>query len=173
MPARPWQVRRALAVVPVAAASAYTYVDLGSGKGRTLFVAAEWPFREVIGVEFSRVLHERACANVRSYHSRLRRCGAIRPVHADATDFAFPAGPLVLYLFNPFGAETMRRVFDRLAESLQRDPRHTLVVLLWPKHGDAVARVPGMRLIRQSQWLEVFEAHAPAGQRSGPLTGPP
>ena len=54
----------------------------------------------------------------------------------------------------------MRRVFGNLAESLRREPRHAVVLLLWPKHGDVVAAVPGMRLIERSQWLEVFEAHA-------------
>jgi tRNA G46 methylase TrmB len=32
--------------------SQYTFIDVGSGKGRVLFVAAEYPFRKVIGVEF-------------------------------------------------------------------------------------------------------------------------
>ena len=45
----------------------YTFVDLGSGKGRALLVASEFPFREVVGVEFARELHEIACKNVRSY----------------------------------------------------------------------------------------------------------
>ena len=161
MPARPWQVRRALAAVPVATASEYTYVDLGSGKGRTLFIAAELPFREVIGVEFSRLLHERAAANVRTFRSRRRRSGPVRSVHMNAVDFAFPDGPLVVYLFNPFGAATMRRVLDNLEASLREHPRHVVVVLLWQKCGDQVARVEGMRLLEQSQWLQVFEAHRP------------
>ncbi len=161
VPARPWQVRRALAAVPVADASAYTYVDLGSGKGRTLFVAAEVPFREVVGVEFSRPLHDRAAANVRTFRHRGRRSGPIRSVHLNAVDFAFPPGPLVIYLFNPFGAQTMRLVLDNLAASLRHGPRHVVVVLLWPKCGDQVARVPGMRLVDQWQWCQVFEAHPP------------
>ncbi len=162
VPARPWQVRQALAAVPMADASAYTYVDLGSGKGRTLFVAAERPFREVVGVEFSRPLHDRAAANVRTFRHGGRRCGPIRPVHANAVDFAFPDGPLVIYAFNPFGGATMQRVLDNLAASLGDHPRHVVVVLLWPKCGDQVAAVDGMRLIRQWHWLQMFEAHRPA-----------
>ena len=165
MPARPWQVRRALAAAPVATASEYTYVDLGSGKGRSLFVAAELPFREVIGVEFSRTLHERAAANVRSFRHRGRRCGPVRSVHADATDFAFPQTPLVVYLFNPFGATTTQRVLDNLEASLRRHRRHVVVVLLWPVCGDQVARVAGMRPVGHAlptQWLQMFEAYPPA-----------
>ena len=171
MPARPWQVRYALATaVPAATAHAYAYVDLGSGKGRSLFVAAEWPFREVVGVEFSPLLHERAVANVATYRHRGRRCGPIRPVHADAADFAFPDGPLVVYLFNPFGADTTRRVFANLAASLQRQPRHAVVVLLWPRQGDVVAAVPGMQLTAHPvPWLQVFEAHRPCPPTPPPL----
>ena len=162
MPARPWQVRRALAAAPVGDPSAYTYVDLGSGKGRTLFVAAEVPFRAVVGVEFSRPLHERAAANARAYRHRRRRCGPIQPVNVNAVDFAFPDGPLVVYLFNPFGAQTMRRVLDNLAASLRGRPRHVVVVLLWPKCGDQVAAMEGMRLVAEPErWLQVFEAHRP------------
>ena len=162
VPARPWQVRAALAAVPVADASAYTYVDLGSGKGRTLFVAAERPFREVVGVEFSPLLHERAVANVGTYRHRGRRCGPIRPVHANAVDFAFPADRLVIYLFNPFGPATMQRVLDNLSASLRHHPRHVVVVLLWPKCGDQVAGVDGMRLVVDGpRWLQVFEANRP------------
>ena len=163
MPARPWQVRAALAAVPVGNAAEYTYVDLGSGKGRTLFVAAERPFREVVGVEFSASLHERAVANIRSFRYRGRRCGRIRSAHLNAVDFAFPEGRLVIYLFNPFGAETMARVLANLAASLRREPRHTIVVLLWPRCGDQVAAVDGMRLVdHPTRWLQVFEAYRPA-----------
>ena len=159
MPARPWQVRHAIRAAPVGPASDYTYVDLGSGKGRSLFVAAEWPFREVVGVEFSRPLHERAVANVGTFRHHGRRCGPIRSAHTNAVDFAFPAGPLVVYLFNPFGADTMRRVLDNLEASLREQPRHVVVVLLWPKCGDQVARVTGMRLVDQGPWHQVFQTH--------------
>ncbi len=47
----------------LAAPSGFAYVDLGSGQGpHRVFVAAELPFREVIGVDLSRLLHDRADA---------------------------------------------------------------------------------------------------------------
>src|SRR6185436_12939628 len=42
----------------------FTFVDLGSGKGRGLLLAAAWPFRRVLGVEFSKDLHETALRNI-------------------------------------------------------------------------------------------------------------
>ena len=43
--------------------SRFSFIDFGSGKGRVLLVAAGFPFKEVIGVEFSRELHEVALKN--------------------------------------------------------------------------------------------------------------
>ena len=53
VPARPANIREALRAAPVRDVSQYTFVDFGSGRGRALFVAAEMPFRRVVGVEFS------------------------------------------------------------------------------------------------------------------------
>ncbi len=35
----------------------YTFIDIGSGKGRIILAAARWPFKEIIGVEISEILH--------------------------------------------------------------------------------------------------------------------
>ena len=76
------------------------------------------------------------------------------------THVAFPDEPLVVYLFNPFGAATMQVVLDHLATSLQRCPRHVVVVLLWPRCGEQVARIPGMRRVCATRKHEIYEALA-------------
>jgi SAM-dependent methyltransferase len=146
--------------MPVKDVSDFSYVDLGSGKGRTLFVAAEWPFRQVIGVEFSRLLHEQACANIRTFRRWSRRCGPITSVEGDAREFVFPEGKFVLYMFNPFGQATMAEVLGNLERSLRQRPRHVVIVLLWPKCGDMVAPIEGMRLRSQTRRWQIFEAFA-------------
>ena len=165
VPARPAHIREALRAAPVPDGAGYTYVDLGSGKGRTLFVAAELPFRAIVGVELSDRLHGRACANIGSFRFRGRRGGPIRSIHANAAEFLFPEGPLVVYLFNPFGAATMQRVLDNLERSLDQQPRHVVVVLLWPRCGDQVARVRGMRLVSTEARYQIFEAYPELGGR--------
>ena len=45
----------------------YTFIDYGSGKGRALFVAAQQPFRKVVGVEISEQLHRVAENNLTRY----------------------------------------------------------------------------------------------------------
>src|SRR3982074_1247810 len=54
----------ALRDLPIRDYSEYTFIDIGSGLGRGLFVAAEYPFRRVVGVEFSTDLHHKALDNI-------------------------------------------------------------------------------------------------------------
>ncbi len=45
----------------------YTFIDFGSGKGRSLFAASNFPFAKIIGVEFNRFLHDTAVKNTTTY----------------------------------------------------------------------------------------------------------
>ena len=116
--------------------SDFVFVDLGSGKGRMLLVASEFPFRQVIGVELAQELHEIAEGNIQQFRSRNIRCRCVKSVHQDATEFEFPNQPLVLFLFNPFSAEILRPVVDRLLASLQTEQRRVYVIYHNPQHGE-------------------------------------
>ena len=58
-----------LAMLPRLKLTDFIFLDFGSGKGRALFVAAEHPFRQIIGVEYSREFHETAMRNVHTYRN--------------------------------------------------------------------------------------------------------
>jgi cyclopropane fatty-acyl-phospholipid synthase-like methyltransferase len=157
-PVRVANAHAALRDLPLTDYSKYTFIDVGSGKGRVLFVAAEYPFRKVMGVEFSNALHDDAVANLKRYKFPRRRCTDIEPVHADAREFEFPNDNLVIYLFNPFGDEVMERMLENLERSLKRHPRHVIVVMLWPEHSDVVERMAIMRVYRKTRRHHIFEA---------------
>ena len=159
-PARPTHIRRALRHLAVHDMSDYTYIDLGSGKGRTLFIAAEWPFRDIIGVELTPVLQAQACANIQNFRQRKNGCERLQSVRMNAVDFVFPETKLVLYMFNPFGLATVRQVLSNLATSLQRHPRHAIVVLLWPQWEAEVATMNGMQLCHATHEYRIYEAYA-------------
>ena len=110
----------------------FVFVDLGSGKGKALFLASEYPFEQIIGVELSPALHQVAVGNVARYSSPTQRCQNIRSICQDATDFEFPLRPLVVFLYNPFGPDILRNVLDRLELSLAGHPRPCMVVLVYP-----------------------------------------
>jgi SAM-dependent methyltransferase len=53
----------ALAALPIKHEE-FTFVDIGCGKGRALFIAAEFPFRRIVGAELAVELAQIARANV-------------------------------------------------------------------------------------------------------------
>jgi SAM-dependent methyltransferase len=100
---------------PAATIELTTFIDAGAGMGRAVLLAAEMPFRQVIGVELHASLVRVARKNVAAWRKAGRVQAPVRMVEADAVEFAFPEGPTVLFLFNPFGAVVMRRLLKRLA----------------------------------------------------------
>jgi hypothetical protein len=106
----------------------FTFVDLGSGKARTLLMASEYPFRRIVGVELIAELHRAAEENIRAYHSATERCTQIEAVCTDACEFVFPDTPLVLYLFNPLPEAGLQRVLRNLELSLEQSPRPVWIV---------------------------------------------
>lgn len=137
-----------------------TFIDLGSGKGRTLILAAEAGFGGAIGVEFARELHDAALANVTTYESEVGRGKRIACIHADAGAFIFPPGPLVVYLHNPFKEAVMERVLTNLAASLKKEPREVWLCYLELTNEDPEDETENARLIAESG---LFESHPVPG----------
>jgi SAM-dependent methyltransferase len=106
----------------------FVFVDFGSGKGRVILVASEFPFKRIVGVEFSPELHEIAVRNIASYSNPGQRSAAIESVCVDAADYELPDEPLVLYFYNPFLEPLMRTVLLRIAASLRASPREAYLV---------------------------------------------
>jgi SAM-dependent methyltransferase len=105
-----------------------TFLDLGSGKGRTLLMASDYPFRRIVGVELLPSLHAIATENLSKYKSDSQKCFVLQSFCADATSFPIPDEPLLLYLFNPLPEAGLRRVIRNLEQSLQSDPRPLFVL---------------------------------------------
>jgi SAM-dependent methyltransferase len=106
----------------------FVFIDIGSGKGRVLLMAADYPFRGVLGIELFPELHRVAEENIRTYKSDSQRCFAIESTCGDARDFAFPPEPLVLYLFNPLPEAGFVQLLRNLEGSLREHPRAVYVL---------------------------------------------
>lgn len=122
------EMLQAVERVPHISFAGFAFVDLGSGKGRTLLMAADYPFTKIVGVELLPSLHAIACENLRCYKSESQKCFALEAVCADATTFPFPDLPLVVFLFNPFPELGLRRVITNLEQSLLARPRQICVL---------------------------------------------
>ena len=112
----------------------YVFLDLGSGKGRTLLLASNYRFKKIIGVEYSQPLHTVALENIAQYRSERRRCFNVELVHIDATEYAIPSEPTVCFLYNPFDENIMRAVLTKFRESLVRCPRDMRFIYYVPLH---------------------------------------
>jgi SAM-dependent methyltransferase len=128
IPTTPRAGRHILRDLPIADFSTYTFIDMGSGKGRMLLLAAEQPFRRIVGVEFASDLHALAQTNVRRYRNSKQVCFNIESVHMDAMQYQFPTEPLLLYFFYPFHQEVMEQVIQNLDRSLGEHPRDVILV---------------------------------------------
>ncbi len=111
----------------------YAFVDLGSGKGRILLLASEFPFKRIVGVEFNEYLHKIAQRNLEIYRSKSQRCMHIESQCIDAREYALPDDDLLLYLFNPFDAEILRSVLANLVASLELRHRSVFIVYVYPR----------------------------------------
>ncbi len=132
----------------------YCFADFGSGKGRAVLLASEYPFAKIIGVEFSPRLHESARINCSTYRSPAQACRVIELHCADATQFVLPEVPTVIFLFNPFREEIMRPVAERVQASFRKCPRRIFVVYFWPVARSAWDRLEEFKAvpIRQPRW---------------------
>ena len=106
----------------------FTFIDLGSGKGRALLMASDYSFRRILGVELLRELHHIAEENIAKYRGPEQKCFIIESWCGDALDFVFPPEPIVLYIFNPFSETGLTQVISSLQRSLANNPRPIYVV---------------------------------------------
>src|SRR6185369_434405 len=140
----------------------YTFVDLGSGKGRALLVASEFPFAKVIGVEFAAVVLDIASQNIQSYQSKTQKCENVQSVNLDAAEFEIPLTPLVLYLFNPFRPAVLIPVLQRLQRSLDAHPRDVILMYLAPFHAALIEQETALKCVEQATYHNTyrFEPHS-------------
>jgi SAM-dependent methyltransferase len=87
-----------------------SFVDIGGGMGRACLLAAQMPFRQVVGVELNPTLARIARKNMTAWRASRRALAPMKMICGDAVEFRLPPGPCLVFMFNPFGAPVMRRL---------------------------------------------------------------
>jgi hypothetical protein len=136
----------------------FTFLDLGSGKGRALLMASDHPFRRIIGVELLPSLHQIAQQNIAQYRSDSQKCFSLKSVCADATIFPVPDGPVVIYLFNPFPESGIRRTVANLEKELRATPRPAHVVYHNPEWESVLTQSGRFTKLAATQQYSIFSA---------------
>jgi len=138
--------------------AALTFIDLGSGKGRSLLMASDYPFRRILGVELLPELDRIAQHNIQTYRSPAQKCFVIEARSGDAREFEFPAEPTLLYLFNPFTDAGLRKLIARLDVSLRSQPRTVYVLYHNPLLEHVLHASQQLKKIRGTHQYSVFAA---------------
>jgi SAM-dependent methyltransferase len=120
----------------------FTFVDLGSGKGRALLLASRFPFRQIVGVEISPELSDMAATNVERFSTPWQTCHEIEARVGDAAEFIYPAGRLVVFLYQPFLSPVLKKCLKNLARSLDAEPREVYVMYVNPVYERLLNAVP-------------------------------
>jgi SAM-dependent methyltransferase len=130
------------------------FVDLGSGKGKVVLLAARYPFARVIGVEISEQLNEIARRNLAAARGR-RRAKQVELVTSDVLEYEIPHDATVVYLYNPFRGSLFDAVIAKLIASVDRNPRTVRLIYLNPKEHDRLMATGRFRLERKAGRLRV------------------
>jgi SAM-dependent methyltransferase len=137
-------------------AGKFTFIDVGSGLGRAVFVALEFPFKRAVGVELSPVLHEVAQENLKKYRSPRRLCHDCDFWLGDATRYEWPNEPIVLYLYNPFGEVPMTAMLENLRNWLMNTAHELYIIYYNPIHQTLLDDCPFLENIKAERLLAVY-----------------
>lgn len=134
----------------------FTLVDLGAGKGRAVILAARYPFRKIIGVEYAAELIQTAQRNLSTYRGPKLLCRDIQFECMDAARFTLPSGPLLIYLYNPFEGPVMKAVVETVRRSLEENPREIAVAYHTPEWGHLWRGIAGFHVTSQGKGYTIF-----------------
>jgi SAM-dependent methyltransferase len=135
------------------------FLDLGSGKGRVLMLAARYPFARVIGVEVSPQLNAIARRNIDASR-RGRKCRNVELVTADVLEYEIPDDVTVVYMYNPFRGATFDAVIAKLIASVDRSPRTVRLIYLNPKEHERLLATGRFAFERKAGRLRLRRSEA-------------
>ncbi|MDP4025290.1 hypothetical protein Q8W71_21910 [Methylobacterium sp. NEAU 140] len=143
-------------------ASRFAFIDYGSGMGRALILAGLLPYRRIEGVEIAGELNAIAGANIeRNFPGGI--AGGRFALHTtEATQYRIPSCPCVIYLFNPFGRDTLLKLADIIAASYAAQPRPIYVVYVNPTLRTLFEQ-RGFKPVGQSRLHRFLDRRIPSG----------
>lgn len=145
-------LERWLAEPPLAPLEQVSFVDIGCGKGRVVFLASRRAFLRVIGVELDPGLTRTAQENLDRWLQNGEAVAPAEIVGGDATEYKLPPGPCVLYVANSFGAPVLQRLLERLEQRARTGGGAVDLIYQNAEHRAVLDQSPAWRLL----WDEAF-----------------
>jgi SAM-dependent methyltransferase len=148
--------RRIMRDLPIIDYAEYAFVDIGSGKGRAVLMAAKYPFRRVIGVELSPLLHEAALRNVAAFERKHPTRVRIELVRGDALRYPVPAGNVVCFLYNTFGRPATEKLLGNIEAAYATRRRPIFVVYRNPVFADLFERAAFLHAVSSHRAYRIY-----------------
>lgn len=115
-----------------------TFVDIGSGKGRVLMLAARQNFKRVVGIEFSPTFCERARQNIEIFRAKVQPLTPIEVTQADVTQHQWRGDENVFFLYNPFDAVILTQFIENVRRSVAQHPRQIWLIYSAPLYASVL-----------------------------------
>lgn len=107
-------------------------IDFGSGKGRVLILAADFGYKNVIGVESSEILCNKCNDNIRKYKEKSRSLTNFNVVNSDASKYVIPCECENFFFFYPFSITIIAKVINNIYHSILDHPRKVTIIFVHP-----------------------------------------
>jgi SAM-dependent methyltransferase len=132
-------------------------LDIGSGKGRALCVAAHAGVQELTGIDISKEFCALSKKNL-DYTASLYPSIQFNIHNTDAFYFEIPVNVDCIFLFNPFDDVIMSAVLEKIEESLHTNPRKMTIIYANPiqKHLFVEYDYKEVYHIQKLQYLEAI-----------------
>jgi len=146
------QLAAVLSALPIPAGS--TFVDIGCGKGKALFVAIRFEaIQSAVGIELAGSLCNVASENAELVKARYGCTKPIIVVEGDATAYEFVHGENIFFLNNPFDWQLMKRLLAKIYEVARNNERDTWILYGNPAHREAMQHEPKLKLFRHFKFF--------------------
>ena len=129
------------------------FVDIGSGKGKLLMLAAEYGFSRVVGLEISRDLCTVAETNLKRYRKRIKPEVEVEIIQADALAYPFKKDESVFCMFNPFDEVFLAQILQNIHASLKAHPRAGWFLYVNPQHRMLIDEHPAFTLAKEFRFV--------------------
>ena len=132
----------------------FEFVDIGSGKGRPVFVAEYFGYENLTGIELDAELVFEANKNLKTYLLK-RETSNIQFINTNALDYHYKNTPTVYFLFNPFNEDILKKVLEKISASTNSE---TWFVYMNPMYKEVfmAGKFEVVEELKTNRYLEVM-----------------
>jgi len=128
---------------------AMTFIDYGAGMGRTLFLASEIGFKQIIGIEYCEEFYQQLSKNIQDSTLSQALKERMKAIQIDAVDFKLPQGDCILYFFNPFDEALLKPVINHIVDSYSNNPREIYVIYYNPWYRGEFDKIANFKVVSE------------------------